>query len=132
MIAGIDHFVLTVRSPALVPSFTVSSPSKGDNACSIIDASGAVDCVFNGTGSSGFVSNWIWTIRVQNTETVFQGGATFTPLTVCSNLSGAGSLDSNGTFTLAISLVVEDRGGKRSSNNAQRNIAIHPNGRCGY
>jgi hypothetical protein len=126
------NFVMTVRSPALVPQFTVSSPSKGDNACSIVDSSGAIDCVFNGTASTGFVSNWIWTIRVQNTETVFSGGGTFTPATVCANLANAGSLDSNGTFTLSVSLVVEDRAGKKSSNNAQRNVAISPNGRCGY
>jgi hypothetical protein len=126
------NFTMTVRSPALLPQFIVTSPSKGDNACSIVDASGAIDCVFNGSASTGFVSNWVWSIRVQNTETVFNGGATFTPATVCSNLSGAGSLDSNGTFTLSVSLIVEDRAGKRSANNAQRNVAIHPNGRCGY
>jgi hypothetical protein len=126
------NFTLTVRSPALLPSFTVSSPSKGNNACSIVDASGAIDCVFNATASSGFISNYVYTLRVQSKETVFNGGGTYTPITDCSMLSGAGTLDSNGTFTLFISLVVEDRAGKRSSNNAQQQVAISPNGRCGY
>ena len=124
--------VLTVRSPALLPQFSVSSPSKGNGACSIVDASGAIDCVFNATASTGFISNYIYTLRIQNKETVFNGGGTYTPVTECSMLSGAGNLDGNGTFTLFVSLVVEDRAGKRSANNAQLQVAISPNGRCGY
>jgi hypothetical protein len=126
------NFTLTVRSPALVPKFSVSSASKGNGACSIVDATGAIDCVFDATGSSGFISNYQYTLRVQSKETVFNGGGTYTPITECSMISGAGNLDSNGTFTLFISLVVEDRAGKRSSNNAQQQVAITANGRCGY
>jgi hypothetical protein len=125
-------FTLTVRSPELLPKFTVSSPSKGNNACSIVDASGAIDCVFDATASSGFISNYRYTLRVQSKETVFNGGGTFTPITECSMISEAGNLDQNGTFTLFISLVVEDRAGKRSANNAQQQVAITANGRCGY
>jgi hypothetical protein len=33
-----------VQPPQLVPQFTVTSPSKGDNACEITNANGDVDC----------------------------------------------------------------------------------------
>ena len=65
-------FVLTVRPPTLTPRFTVTSASKGTNACSVIDASGLTDCVFDSSTSGGFIANHYWTLKVGNTETTFR------------------------------------------------------------
>jgi hypothetical protein len=124
--------VLTVRSPALIARFLVTSPSKGSGACSIIDSGGAIDCAFDSTTSSGFIANHIWTLKVGSTETTFTGGGgnAYTPPTSCAAFQG-GSLDGNGSIAVSVTLVVEDRGGNKSSGQSGT-VLISPSGRCGY
>ena len=125
-------FVLSVRSPALIARFSVLSPSKGTNGCSVIDASGSIDCVFDATSSGGFVANNIWTLKVGSTETTFTapGGATFTPVTVCANLQG-GTLDGQGAISMLVTLVVDDRAGNKSAAQSMP-VALYTSNRCGY
>lgn len=124
-------FVLAVRSPALIARFTVTSPSKGSNACSIIDSNGATDCVFDSTASGGFIADHIWTLKVGTTETTFTGGGgnAYTPPTTCAAFQG-GTLDSNGSVAMGVTLVVEDRGGNKSSPQSAV-VLVSPSGRCG-
>jgi len=125
-------FEFTVRSPPLIPRFNVFSNSKGNNACSIVDASGSVDCVFETSQSEGFISKYLWTINVGDHEVQFTAtSATFVPPTECANLSNA-SVDGNGAVSMKVTLVLEDRGGGRSGNNSSTNVSLYPTGRCGY
>jgi len=129
-------FQLTVRAPALVARFTVTSPSKGTNACSVIDAAGAIDCVFDSTSSGGFIADHIWTLRVGgigNSETTFTGGGgnAYTPPTVCANLQGGGIPDGNGAIVLNVTLVVQDKAGNKSDPTS-RAVQLLPLNRCGY
>lgn len=130
--AGVTRLaVLTVRPPLLVPRFNVFSPSRGSNACSILDAAGSIDCQFETSQSSGFIARYLWTLRVGGTETAFTtSDATYTPSTVCAHLSGA-TVDSDGNVPMTVTLVLEDRGGNRS-NNSSVSVVVWPQGRCGY
>jgi hypothetical protein len=131
--AGVTKtFVLTVRSPELIPRFTITSASKGEKACSIINSDGRVDCVFDATTSGGFIGKYVYTLKVGDRETVFEtGNPNFTPLTTCDNLQSAGGLN-DGYISVTVSLVVEDRAGNRSANNTIVGAGIFPVGRCGY
>lgn len=123
--------VLTVRAPALIPRFNVTSPSRGNSACSIANAAGAIDCQFETSQSSGFIASYLWTLKVGNTETNFTtSNATYSPLTVCANVSG-GTVSQAGTVAMTVTLVLEDRSGNRSSPSSV-GVALTPSGFCGY
>jgi hypothetical protein len=124
--------VLTVTPPPLVAQFSVSSPSKGGDACSIISAAGAVDCRFDATASQGFVSSYRWTLTIGSHEfnaTTSEGSPVYTPLTDCSFLSG-GTV-SNGTVSMVTSLRLQDRQGNQSEI-VRKTVELTPNGNCGY
>jgi len=123
---------LTVLAPALEANFTVTSPSRGTDACDIVSSGGAVDCVFNASGSRGFVARYLWTMKVGSTEMSFftpDEQAAVTPNTNC-GLLGSGTSDS-GKVSMEVSLQLEDRSGNRSGT-TRRTVAVHHNGRCGY
>jgi hypothetical protein len=123
---------LTVLAPSLVPNFTVTSSSRGADACDIVNSSGAIDCVFNASTSRGFVARYLWTMKVGSTETSFSAPddqSTVTPTTTC-GLLGNGSA-SGGSVNMEVSLQLEDRSGNKS-NTERRTVAVHHNGRCGY
>ena len=125
--------LLTVLPPSLGASFTVNSPSKGADACSIINAGGAIDCQFDASRSEGFVASYRWTFRVGEKEfNAFlpEGNPVYTPQTDCSILSGA-MPTSSGIVPMLVILRVQDREGNQSSP-TQRTVEISPNGFCGY
>jgi hypothetical protein len=124
---------LTVLPPPLSPQFTVTSVSRGTDACAIIDVAGTVDCVFDATSSTGFVATYFWTLVVAGKEftlNVPESTPAFTPATNCSMLSG-GTLNSEGVETMRVSLRLEDRAGN-STNTIERTVKLFPNSRCGY
>jgi hypothetical protein len=123
-------FVLTVRAPPLNAQFTVSSPSRGNNACEIVNASGAVDCRLDASASSGFAATYTWVLTVGSRDTSFTtGDNAYVPPTNCSVLSGGTS--EGGAIGLSVRLITEDRSGNRSSSNNQ-GVTLFHNGRCGY
>ena len=123
--------VLNVQPPPLEPRFSVMSPSKGADACAIIDAFGSVDCQLDASASDGFIAHYLWTLKVGSNElSISASGPVLTPGTTCALLSG-GQVGSDGTVPMGVSLQLEDRGGNRSPVN-QKAIALTPNGRCGY
>ena len=115
-------FVLTVRAPALVARFTVSSASRGSNACEIINAGGAVDCRLDATSSGGFISRYIWTLTVGiAARSSFSTGdrpSTRRPPTV--RTSAGGTSDGNGAIVLSVRLMVEDRDGNEQHQRPRR------------
>ena len=125
--------VLTVLPPSLGASFVLTSPSKGDDACSIINAAGAVDCVFDARASSGLISEYRWSFGIASREFTVSSpdhNPVFTPTTDCSLLSGA-NLSPNGTVPMIALLRVVDRDGT-VSNPVQKSFELTTNGRCGY
>ena len=125
--------LLTVLPPSLGASFTVNSPSKGNDACSIVNSGGAIDCQFDASRSEGFVASYRWVFRIGDKEFnafVPEGNPVYTPQTDCSVLSGA-MPTSSGIVPMLVTLRVQDRDGNQS-NPAQRTVEITPNGFCGY
>ena len=123
--------VLTVQPPPLVARFTVTSPSRGADSCSIINGAGAVDCQIDASGSEGFAARFIWALRVgSNDFTQTTSDPVFLPGTSCGFLGGA-TLNSDGSLSMTVSLQVEDRSGNRISA-VLKGVAIAPNSRCGY
>jgi hypothetical protein len=124
---------LTVVPPAVQPQFKVVSPTVGEDACAITSAAGAVDCVFDASRSTGFVSQYRWKIAVAGNELTInmpEGTPAFTPATTCALLAG-GSLSSEGEVAMIVTLQVQDRDGN-VSNPLQRTIDLIPKGQCGY
>jgi hypothetical protein len=123
---------LTVIPPDVQPQFRVHSPSVGDDACAVTSAAGAVDCVFDASRSTGFVSQYRWKLTVAGNELTFnmpEETPAFTPTTTCAFLAGGSA--SGGEVPMVVTLQVQDRDGK-VSNPLQRTIDLHPNGQCGY
>ena len=122
--------VLTVRPPALIARFTVSSASRGSNACEIVNASGVVDCSFDASSTGGFAARYLYTLTVGTHDSTFPANTTvFVPGTDCSHLTG-GSPD-NGTINMDVRLQVEDRSGGTSTTSQQR-VVLYTRGFCGY
>jgi hypothetical protein len=124
---------LTVLPPPVQPQFRVVSPSAGEDACAITSAAGAVDCVFDASRSTGFASQYRWTLKVAGNELTFtmpEDVPAFTPTTTCALFAG-GSLSSDGEVAMVVALQVQDREGN-VSNPLQRTIDLIPKGQCGY
>lgn len=123
---------LTVLPPPLEPRFTVTSSSRGTDACDIVDSDGVVDCQFNASESRGFIATYLWTMKVGSTEMTFStpdDQVVVTPVTRCGFLGNGTAED--GRVPLEVSLQLEDRSGNRSGLE-RRTIALHHNSRCGY
>jgi hypothetical protein len=124
---------LTVLPPPLEAQFRVVSALRGDDACVIVSAAGALDCLFDASRSTGFPAVYRWTLTVAGKELTLnmpEGSASFTPATDCNLLSG-GNISSDGEVAMLVVLRVEDRQGTISSP-VQRIIDLVPNGMCGY
>jgi hypothetical protein len=124
---------LTILPPPLSAQFSVTSVSRGSDACAIIDVTGRIDCVFDASGSTGFVATYFWTLSIAGKDfklNIPEGTPLFTPTTDCSNLSG-GSINSDGYENMRVTLRLEDRQGN-STDTVERIVKLYPNGRCGY
>lgn len=124
---------LTVTPPAVSAIFRVTSPSRGQDVCVITTVAGAVDCVFDASASTGFVSNYRWGLVLGSKELVVnqpEGVPAFTPATTCDFLAG-GTVTSDGVVRMMVTLQLRDRQGN-TSNTAERTVSVVPNGMCGY
>lgn len=126
--------ILTVVPPGVNANFRVFSPSVGAfDVCHITSGAGAVDCLLDASLSTGIISVYRWTLAAAGKELTFtlaDSQASFTPATTCSFLGG-GSLNSDGTLPMAVTLRVQDREGN-VSNPFTKNVSVAPNGNCGY
>lgn len=124
---------LIVTPPGLNANFRVVSASRGEGRCVITTAAGAVDCVLDASTSTGFVSNYRWTLGLGSNELVINqpdGVPAFTPATTCGFLAG-GSVNSDGLVLMVVTLQLRDRDGN-TSNTTQQTVGVVPNGMCGY
>jgi hypothetical protein len=124
---------LVVTPPGLNANFRVVSQSRGEGRCVITTAAGAVDCVLDASTSTGFVSNYRWTLALGSKELVINqpdGVPAFTPATTCDFLAG-GSVTSDGLVLMVVTLQLRDRDGN-TSNATEQTVGVVPNGMCGY
>ena len=126
---------LAVVPPALTASFVARSPTHGTGACQMSDDLQELDCVVDGSGSTGFVRQWVWTfttVGASRTQSSFASNVR--PQVGCDFLQTANGGDGpNGDryLNLTISLQVIDATGARSATVSQA-IKLYPNRQCGF
>jgi hypothetical protein len=122
---------LAVGPPDITANFTVTSESRAADNCVIVDVGVTqLDCLFNGSGSTGFVTRWRWTLRNGDKSLSWTSSeATTRPPYDCGVFSG-GTL-SNDSVSLTAELVVTTSEGGQSAVTS-RTIRLFPGGRCGY
>jgi hypothetical protein len=122
---------LVVTPPPLEPNFTVRSPTRGDDACGVLNANGAVDCVFDASTSRGFPAQYRYEFNFRDEKFEENSSSvTFTPALLCGFLND-GSI-SDGAITISATLRLQDRDGTISTNTRTRQVKVYPNGNCGY
>jgi hypothetical protein len=105
----------TVTPPALEPRFTVTSSSKGANACVIDEADGHLDCEFDGSGSFGSISQWLWRIIIDNDNyDQDKTGPKFNPSPPCSFLR-KGTKGSDDSIPMTVELRLRGKDGTNTS-----------------
>ena len=132
--AGNQTVTLTVTT-GLTATFTVISPTRGNNGCSLNVGGGTLDCAFNATGSSGPITSYTWTTTIG--PNVFNQPATTisiaTPSTNgCGLFTGQTGGGANTALQMIVRLRVRDAAGNvaETTNN---NVSVFPRaGACGF
>jgi hypothetical protein len=134
--AGVERTAtLTVTLPALRASFTVTSPTRGADACVLIEGGTELDCRLDGSGSSGAIVRWSWVLMAVERLITQKADAIFAEIDVqCRLVSGGESnTDDEGRrwVPMTISLEVMDRDGTQSPSTTKR-VRLYTNGNCGF
>jgi len=128
---------LAVLAPGLEAVFSVSSPTKGGDACVLGPRTDEADCVLDGTSSHGFIHQYFWTYWTGSAPIGHQTEQTRSAMQVDTDCAffenGRGGDDSSGNryVQMTIQLIVQDRVGTRSAP-VQRSIRLYPNRMCGF
>lgn len=133
--AGVERTAtLTVTLPAPRASFTVTSPTRGANACELINGGRQLDCRLDGRGSSGVIVKWSWVLAVverivtQRTDGILAEIDTQCRLVAGANSSGDGD---QRYVNMTVSLEVMDRDGTQSSPTT-RTVRLFTNSNCDF
>jgi hypothetical protein len=128
---------LTVLAPGLAAVFSVSSPTKGGDACVLGPRTDEADCVLDATESPGFIHQYVWTYWTGSAPIGHQTEQTRSAMQIDTDCgffeNGRGGDDSSGNryVQMTIQLIVQDRAGTRSAP-VQRSIRLYPNRMCGF
>jgi len=128
---------LTVTSTPLAASFSVNSPEYGADGCGLQESLSQLDCILDGSSSSGNIVAWIWTYTAGTAtlgHTSNDAGTRPQISTKCAffnTASGGDDPDGSKYLKMEVSLQVEDRSGARSGI-ARRQVRVYPNKRCGF
>lgn len=125
---------LTVTLPTPRASFTVSSASRGANACKVIDAGEAVDCRLDASASSGTIASWIWVLAATERSQINKPQPElFDPqIPGCKFVQGASyTIDDQGRYlNMTVTLEVQDRDGTTSAA-VSRTVKLYTDDLCG-
>jgi hypothetical protein len=122
---------LSVTLPRPRASFTVTSPTLGNDRCRMIERGLQLDCRLDGSSSGGRIVRWAWAIEVQEKITTDRPDPAFNEIDVdCDFIEGrTGDSDASGRFTtMSVDLEVTDRDGDR--NRTSRNVRLYFDGVC--
>jgi hypothetical protein len=114
-------------------SFTVTSPTRGQDACVLIQQGTQLDCRLDGRASEGQIVNWHWILEARERIVADKPDAGFNEIdTDCRFVNGAStSSDSVGTYINTMALLeVTDRDGDQ--NTSSRAIKLYTNSNCGF
>lgn len=128
---------VTVTPPTLEAVYSVTSPSRGSDACVLGPEVDIADCQLDASGSRGFIDRYTWTYwAVDGRPTGFSSTEPRSSLRNelrCALFDGArDQTDGQGNryFPLTIELVIQDRLGVRSAP-GRRTVRLYPNRFCG-
>lgn len=128
---------LTVMAPGLEAVFSVSSPTKGSDACVLGPGTDEADCVLDATNSRGFISQYRWTYWTGAAPIGHSTEQTRSAMQIDTDCgffeNGRGGDDSSGNryVQMTVQLIVQDRVGARSAP-VQRSVRLYPNRMCGF
>jgi len=128
---------LTVTPPALEAAFSVTSPTRGNDACLYGPGRDEADCVLDASASRGPIDRYIWTY--------WTGGAVIghsTPQAQSAlqldsecrffdNARGGDDANGNRYIQMTVELVLQDRNNVRTSP-VRRAVLLYPNRLCGF
>ena len=118
-------------------SFTVTSPSKGENNCVISDTDAGLDCRTDASASGGFVHFYRWTYSIGSTTNSDVKTDSMADVEIKDHCDffkdKSTATDSNGDkyLNMDIGLVIEDREGTLSSKTT-KTVRVYVNSFCGY
>ena len=124
---------LSVTLPRPRASFTVTSPTRGQDACVLIDQGLQLDCRLEGRASEGRLVRWHWILEAAERIIGDSPESAFNEIdTSCKFVTGAGtSTDSVGKYiNMTVLLEVTDKDGDQ--NTSSRTVKLYTNSNCDF
>jgi hypothetical protein len=126
-----------VLPPALEANYSVTSPTRGSDACILGPEVDVADCQLDASSAKGFIDRYTWSYWVvDGRPTGFSTSEARSSLRMdlkCPFFEGArdqADAQGNRYFPMTVELVVQDRLGARSAP-ARRSVRMYPNRFCG-
>jgi hypothetical protein len=117
---------LEITLPRPRASFTVISPTLGEDKCRMIERGLELDCRLDGSKSDGRIVRWQWQLEVQERVSADKPEPGFNEIDVtCKFVQGrSGDRDSIGLYTtMSVRLEVTDKDGDQ--NTTSRNVRLY-------
>lgn len=125
---------LTVTT-GLTASFTVISPTRGNNGCMLNVGGGSLDCAFNASASTGTITSYTWTTTI-GPNAFTQPATTVTIATPSTNSCGLFAGQTGGGASTSLQMIVRLRVRDAAGNTAEatnNNVSVFPRaGACGF
>jgi hypothetical protein len=125
---------ITVTLPTPRASFTVVSPTRGNDACLLIEQGMQLDCRLDARGSEGILVRWMWVFTAVERFLANKTEPTFVEIDTggCKFINGVTtSSDDQGKYAdMTILLEVQDKDGSTSAPTTKR-VKVYTNDYCG-
>jgi hypothetical protein len=123
---------ITVTLPIPRAAFTVTSPSRGTNACALIEQGRELDCRLDGSGSDGVLVRWEWVLTVTDRIVARKPEPIFAEIDTggCKFVDDATTFSDDGSeyVNMTISLEIHDR--DDSSSTTSKTVRLYTNDHC--
>lgn len=128
---------LTVTPMGLEAAFSVTSPTKGNDACLYGPGTDEADCVLDASASRGTIDRYIWTywtggmVIGHSTPQARSAMQIDTECRFFENARGGDDASGNKYIQMSVELVLQDRNNVRTSP-IRRAVRLYPNRLCGF
>jgi hypothetical protein len=122
---------LEITLPRPRASFTVTSPTLGDDKCRVIERGLGLDCRLDGSRSDGRIVRWQWQLEVETRISADKPEPAFNEIDSTCNFikDRSGDRDTFGLYTtMSVRLEVTDKDGDQST--TSRNVRLYIDGVC--
>ena len=128
---------LTVTPVALEAAFSVTSPTRGHDACLYGPGTDEADCVLDASASRGTIDRYIWTywtggmVIGHSTPQARSALQLDTECRFFENARGGDDASGNRYIQMTVELVLQDRNNVRTSP-VRRAVRLYPNRLCNF